>query len=235
MLGLLRWCRRITEQRAEHDTLASQHAELQQSLAVSHAGHLALQQHHQEQKQAWQAQQQQMEQQQKQQLEALQKVLPDLLSFQQAHNLASLPQDFKPGSGSPTLTCALWLVCCVQELAASSAAAAALVESSRQGLSHLVSPVSRAVLCQQASSCHMGCMNQHAFGTSRCAVETVLSEGDQACCACGCLCPCRQVEALRLLYNEELGRASRLAVELSKATAAVDKVQGTAGSRTPCS
>jgi len=35
---------------------------------------------------------------------------------------------------------------------------------------------------------------------------------------------CRQVEALRLLYNEELGRASRLAVELSKATAAADKV-----------
>lgn len=38
-----------------------------------------------------------------------------------------------------------------------------------------------------------------------------------------CRC-CRQVEALRMLYNEELGRASRLAVELSKATAALDKV-----------
>lgn len=36
----------------------------------------------------------------------------------------------------------------------------------------------------------------------------------------------RQVEALRLLYNEELGRASRLAVELTKATAAADKVHG---------
>lgn len=35
---------------------------------------------------------------------------------------------------------------------------------------------------------------------------------------------CRQVEALRLLYNEELARASKLAVQLSKATAAVDKV-----------
>jgi chromosome segregation ATPase len=33
----------------------------------------------------------------------------------------------------------------------------------------------------------------------------------------------RQVEALRLLYNEELSRASRLAVELSRATAAADK------------
>jgi chromosome segregation ATPase len=32
-----------------------------------------------------------------------------------------------------------------------------------------------------------------------------------------------QVEALRLLYNEELSRASRLAVELSRATAAADK------------
>jgi hypothetical protein len=36
---------------------------------------------------------------------------------------------------------------------------------------------------------------------------------------------CRQVEALRLLYNEELARASKLAVELSKATAAADKVR----------
>eukprot|EP00878_Enallax_costatus_P041955 GHUV01048892.1.p1 GENE.GHUV01048892.1~~GHUV01048892.1.p1 ORF type:complete len:259 (+),score=115.88 GHUV01048892.1:586-1362(+) len=33
----------------------------------------------------------------------------------------------------------------------------------------------------------------------------------------------RQVEALRLLYNEELSRASRLAVELSRATAAADR------------
>eukprot|EP00775_Hariotina_reticulata_P002907 gene2907-3195_t len=33
----------------------------------------------------------------------------------------------------------------------------------------------------------------------------------------------RQVEALRLLYNEELSRASQLAVELSKATAAADR------------
>ncbi|KAF6254497.1 hypothetical protein COO60DRAFT_1642284 [Scenedesmus sp. NREL 46B-D3] len=33
----------------------------------------------------------------------------------------------------------------------------------------------------------------------------------------------RQVEALRLLYNEELSRASRLAVELSRATSAADK------------
>lgn len=33
----------------------------------------------------------------------------------------------------------------------------------------------------------------------------------------------RQVQALRLLYNEELSRASRLAVELTRATAAVDK------------
>lgn len=33
----------------------------------------------------------------------------------------------------------------------------------------------------------------------------------------------RQVEALRLLYNEELSRASRLAVELTRATAAADK------------
>lgn len=33
----------------------------------------------------------------------------------------------------------------------------------------------------------------------------------------------RQAEALRLLYNEELSRASRLAVELSRATAAADR------------
>jgi hypothetical protein len=33
----------------------------------------------------------------------------------------------------------------------------------------------------------------------------------------------RQVDALRLLYNEELARASQLAVELSKATAAADR------------
>jgi hypothetical protein len=30
---------------------------------------------------------------------------------------------------------------------------------------------------------------------------------------------------LRLLYNEELARASKLALELSKATAAADKVR----------
>lgn len=43
-------------------------------------------------------------------------------------------------------------------------------------------------------------------------------------------CCCRQAEALRLLYNEELARASKLAVELNKATAAVNKV-GLAGGR----
>lgn len=40
----------------------------------------------------------------------------------------------------------------------------------------------------------------------------------------GTCCCCRQAEALRLLYHEELARASKLAVELTKTTAAVDKV-----------
>lgn len=62
------------DQRVEHDALAAQHAELQQSLAVSHAAHLALQQHHQAQMDAWQIERQETEQQHKQQVEQLQKV-----------------------------------------------------------------------------------------------------------------------------------------------------------------
>jgi hypothetical protein len=62
------------DERAEHDALCAQHAELQQSLAVSHAAHLSLQQHHQAQMDAWQTKQQAMEQQHKQQLDALQQV-----------------------------------------------------------------------------------------------------------------------------------------------------------------
>lgn len=67
-------CRRIADQRVEQETLAGQHAELQQSLAFSHAAHLALQHHHQAQMEAWRAERQDMEQQHKQQLEALQQV-----------------------------------------------------------------------------------------------------------------------------------------------------------------
>lgn len=62
------------DQRTEQHALTAQHAELQQALAVSHAAHLALQQHHQGQMEAWQTQRQEMEQQHKQQLEELQKV-----------------------------------------------------------------------------------------------------------------------------------------------------------------
>lgn len=62
------------DQRTEHDALAAQHAELQQALAISHATHLALQQHHQGQMEAWQTQRLETEQQHKQQLEELHKV-----------------------------------------------------------------------------------------------------------------------------------------------------------------
>lgn len=71
---LLSHGRRIAEQQSDHDALSAQHAELQQSLAVSHAAHLALQQHHTAQMEAWQVERQEVEQQHKQQLETLQKV-----------------------------------------------------------------------------------------------------------------------------------------------------------------
>jgi hypothetical protein len=62
------------DQRTEFDALSGQHADLQQALAVSHAAHLALQQHHQAQMEEWATQRQQTEQQHKQQLESLQQV-----------------------------------------------------------------------------------------------------------------------------------------------------------------
>jgi hypothetical protein len=58
--------------------LAADHAELQQSLATSHAAHLALQQHHKGQMEAWQAERAATEQQHRQQLDVLQQVLSTL-------------------------------------------------------------------------------------------------------------------------------------------------------------
>jgi hypothetical protein len=67
--------RRIVEQCADHEALSGQHAELQQALAVSHAAHLALQQHHQAQMEAWQKERHETEQQHKHQMEAMQQEL----------------------------------------------------------------------------------------------------------------------------------------------------------------
>lgn len=71
--------RRSDEQRSEMCKLATEHAELQQALATSHAAHLALQQHHTGQMEAWKVERELMEQQHKQQLEALHQVRLDWL------------------------------------------------------------------------------------------------------------------------------------------------------------